>query len=159
MEHMIRVAREKGLQPSDLLQARLAPDMLPFGGQIQRASDKGKGGVARLAGVEAPGFEDTESTFAELAARIVKTTDFLRSVDPKRFEGAEDRTVVLKFRALDGTFRGDKYLMNILLPDFVFHVTAAHDILRHRGVSIGSPTTSRVRARRHSHPDRLRLRA
>jgi hypothetical protein len=130
-------SRQKGLDPSDLVQARLAPDMLPFGGQIQRASDKAKGGVARLTGLDAPKFADTESTFAELTARITKTTDFLRAINPKRFEGAEHRSVELASPALNGTFRGDHYLMNILLPDFFFHVTMAHGILRHRGVSIG----------------------
>jgi len=130
-------AREKGIEPADLIQSRLAPDMLPFGAQIQRASDKAKAGVARLAVVDAPAFADTETTFAELAARIGKTTAFLRSVDRKSFDGSDARSVEIKFRSVGGVYSGERYLMDILLPDFFFHVTTAHDILRHRGLTIG----------------------
>jgi hypothetical protein len=130
-------AREKGIEPADLLQTRLAPDMLPLSGQFQRASDKAKGGVARLAAVEAPNFADTETTFAELAARIDRTTDFLRSVDVGRFEGSDARLVELKFRSLGGTYSGERYLTAILLPDFFFHVATAHALLRHRGLPVG----------------------
>ena len=36
-------AEEKKIAPAVLVNARLAPDMLPFSGQIQRASDTSKG--------------------------------------------------------------------------------------------------------------------
>lgn len=130
-------ALEKAIEPADLIQSRLAPDMLPFGAQVQRASDKAKAGVARLAVVDAPAFADNETTFAELAARIEKTTAFLRSVDKKSFNGSDTRPIELKFRSVSGTYSGDRYLMGILLPDFFFHVATAHDILRNRGLAIG----------------------
>ncbi|HEY4974337.1 MAG TPA: DUF1993 family protein, partial [Steroidobacteraceae bacterium] len=62
---------------------------------------------------------------------------FLQSVDANKFEGSEDRLVELKFRSVSGKFRGDTYLLSILLPDFFFHVATAHDILRNQGVQIG----------------------
>ncbi len=130
-------AEEKGIEPTDLIQSRLAPDMLPLGAQIQRASDKAKAGVARLAVVDAPAFADTETTFAELAARVEKTTAFLRSVDKKHFEGSDTRSVEIKFRSVGGSYPGDRYLMDILLPDFFFHVTTTHDILRNKGLALG----------------------
>jgi hypothetical protein len=130
-------ARDKGIEPAVLMEARLAPDMTPFAGQIQRASDKAKGGVARLAAVEAPSFADNETTFDQLKARIEKTVGFIRSVDATKLDGSESRLVELKLRSLGGKFRGDVYLMSILLPDFWFHVTTAHDILRNRGLPIG----------------------
>ncbi len=129
--------REQGIDPAVLIQSRLAPDMLPLSGQIQRASDKAKNGVARLTGVTAPSFADTETTFAELAARIAKTADFIRSIDEKAFEGSETRPVEIKLRSIGGTYSGERYLTAILLPDFFFHLATAHDILRHRGVAIG----------------------
>ena len=55
-----------------LVQYRLAPDMLPFSRQILIACDAAKLCVARISGVEAPKFEDTESTMAELQERIGK---------------------------------------------------------------------------------------
>ena len=35
------------------------------------------------------------------------------------------------------TFTGLKYLLDFAYPNFYFHVTTAHDILRHGGVEIG----------------------
>ncbi|TCU23804.1 uncharacterized protein DUF1993 [Rhizobium azibense] len=46
-------AREKGIDPDELVAARLAPDMLPLSGQYQRASDSAKLAVARLTATEA----------------------------------------------------------------------------------------------------------
>jgi hypothetical protein len=130
-------ARDNGRDPAELMQARLAPDMFTFAGQIQRASDKAKNGVARLAAIDAPSFEDTETTLEDLKARIAKTVAFLQSVDAKKFDGSEDRLVELKFRSVGGKLRGNDYLLSVLLPDFFFHVTTAHDILRNQGVQIG----------------------
>ena len=130
-------ALEKGLPPEKLIEARLAPDMFTFGKQIQRASDKSKNGVARLASVEAPIFEDNEVSIDDFKQRVAKTISFLQSVDAEKFEGSESRLLDLKLRAFTGPFRGDAYLLSILLPDFFFHVTTAHDILRNQGVQIG----------------------
>src|SRR5262245_38726152 len=79
-------ARAKGFDPSELIQARLAPDMSTLGGQIQLASDKARRGAARLAAIEAPSIPDTETTIRELDERIAKTVAFLRAIDPKRFD-------------------------------------------------------------------------
>ena len=59
-------AEAKKFEPAVLLQSRLAPDMLPFTRQIQIACDAAKNGVARLSGVEAPKFDDTEATLQDL---------------------------------------------------------------------------------------------
>jgi hypothetical protein len=149
LEKAEEFARAKGLEPGEVIQARLAPDMLTFAGQIQSASDKARRGVARLAAIEAPSFPDTETTFAGLEARIAKTIDFLRSIDPKRLDGSEARTVELKIRipGLGGTYRGDDYLLTILLPDFFFHIATAHGILRHLGLPIGKADYLGRRAR------------
>jgi uncharacterized protein len=130
-------ARELGIDPSVLVNARLAPDMMTFAGQIQRASDNAKGGVARLAAIPAPGFADNETTFDELRARIDKTVDFLKTVKPEQLEGSEDRIIDLKFGGAAVSFPGQTYLFSMLIPNFFFHITTAHDILRHNGVKIG----------------------
>src|ERR1700759_3324812 len=78
--------RTHDIDPNTLLQARLAPDMLSFTGQIQRASDQSKNGIARITGVEAPRFEDTEASFEDLQERIGKTIAFLSSINEFSFE-------------------------------------------------------------------------
>ncbi len=130
-------AAEKGLDTSDFVQARLAPDMLPLSGQVQRASDTSKLAIARLGGIEAPKFEDVEKTFPELGTRIADTIAFLRSVRPEQLDGAEARTIQFTAGKTALTFRGDTYVTGFALPNFFFHVTTAYDILRHEGVPLG----------------------
>lgn len=130
-------AQANGLDPAILVQARLAPDMLPLAGQVQRASDTSKNAIARLTGVDAPAFPDTEGTFAELQQRIRNTLDFFGSVDPARLEGSELREIPLKFGKFRAVLTGQDYLLDFTLPNFYFHIATAHGILRHQGIQIG----------------------
>ena len=130
-------AEEKKIKPEILVNARLAPDMLSLAGQIQRLSDTAKGAAARLTGTEAPSFPDDETTLGDLRARIEKTTAYLVSVPKAAFEGAEDRTVVLKTRGGEMSSSGKDYLLTFVLPNFYFHLTTAYAILRHNGVAVG----------------------
>jgi hypothetical protein len=130
-------AEAKKIDPAVFLNARLAPDMFPLSRQVQIASDAAKACVARLAGIEVPGYPDTESTFPELQARIAKTVAFVKSATAAQIDGSEARTVTLKMRGEEVTFRGQDYLLNLALPNFYFHVTTAYDILRHNGVDLG----------------------
>jgi hypothetical protein len=94
-------------------------------------------GAARLAGLEAPSFPDTETTFPELQERIRKTIDFMKSVPREKYDGAEDRSITLKFPQGEMNFTGRVFLNNFVLPNFYFHVTTAYDLLRHKGIEIG----------------------
>jgi hypothetical protein len=130
-------AREKKFDTSVYLSTRLAPDMLPFAKQIQIACDGAKFGVARLAGVESPKFDDTETTLAELRERIAKTVAFVQSVPAAQLEGTEAKDVVVPRRDGSITLKGEFYLKHFVLPNFFFHVTTAYALLRHNGVELG----------------------
>jgi hypothetical protein len=130
-------AEASGIAESELIEARLAADMRPLPFQVQSASDSAKGVVARLTGVEVPSMADTEASFAELRERCQRTIAYIQSVDAAKFEGAEDREVVMKFPQGSMTFSGRQFLTGFALPNFYFHVTTAYAILRHKGVQIG----------------------
>ena len=130
-------AEARKIDPAVLLNARLAPDMHPLTRQIQIASDAVKGCAARLAGVEVPSFADSESSFAELQARIAKTLEFVYSLTPAQIDSGEGREVVLKFPGAELKFKGEDYLLHFVLPNFYFHITTAYAILRHNGLDIG----------------------
>ena len=130
-------AVEKNIDPSVLLNARLALDMQPLSAQVQRISDGAKGAIARLTDIEVPSFPDTETTFPELKERVAKTIALLKAVTPQQMEGGESRTTELKFRGATKTLRGDIFVLHFLLPNFFFHVTTLHDILRHNGMPVG----------------------
>jgi hypothetical protein len=130
-------AEARKIDPTVFVNARLAPDMFALARQVQVATDSAKGCAARLAGVEVPSYADTEATFPELQARIAKTVDFIKSLKPAQIDGSEDRTVTLKLRGKDVSFKGQPYLLTFAMPNFYFHVTTAYDILRHNGVEVG----------------------
>lgn len=138
-------AEERKFDPSVLVNARLAPDMLALRNQVQLTSDHAKGATSRLSGRDNPRYEDNEQTFAELHERIAKTRDYIAGFKAPDFDGAEDRAIVIKGRVRELNFTGIDYLRHYALPNFFFHLTTAYDILRHNGVPlskidfIGSP--------------------
>lgn len=127
----------KEVDPSVLIESRLFIDMYPLKRQVQIATDMSKGAAARLSGVEIPVYEDNETTFEALQARIAKTIAFLDSVDPKQFEGSESKQVTITIRKVDIEFTGIDYLQKWVLPNVYFHVTTAYNIMRHQGVVLG----------------------
>lgn len=130
-------ATAKNFDPSVLLQSRLAPDMFALTRQVQIAADSAKFGISRLVGIDAPKFEDDETTIDALKARIEKTRAFIASVPRDKFEGAENRRVEVPTRAQTYTFDGRTYLLQWAMPNFYFHVMTTYNLLRHNGVEIG----------------------
>jgi hypothetical protein len=127
----------KKIDPAVLIGSRLYPDMFALGRQVQIATDNAKGCAARLAGIDPPRYEDTETTFPELVARLRKTVDFLATFKPAQIDGSEERTITLAMRHNTLTFPGQTYLLTYALPNVYFHVTTAYAILRHNGVEVG----------------------
>ena len=130
-------AAERKIDPSVLLNWRLAPDMFALTRQVQITSDLAKGAAARLAGREVPSYPDEEKSFAELKARIAKTVKFIESVPPKDIDGSEDRDIALTVGGQEMRFKGGPYLVHFVLPNFYFHATTTYAILRRCGLEIG----------------------
>jgi len=130
-------AEAQGIEPAVMLGYRLYPDMLPLTAQVQIACNTARRSPARLTGTEAPEEADDENTFDQLQARIRRTVDYLQGFKPDDIAGTDDNPV--KMELPNGTldFTGMQYLLYFALPNFFFHVTTAHGILRHCGVAIG----------------------
>jgi uncharacterized protein len=137
LEKGAQYAEIKKIDPHVLVNSRIYPDMFPLSRQVQIASDIAKRGAAQLAGVEAPKFEDNETTFPELIDRIRKTISYLETLKPEQIDGSEERTITLKMRDNTLSFQGMPFLLYFVLPNVYFHVTTAYDILRHCGVEVG----------------------
>lgn len=130
-------AQAKKFDVNVLLTARLAPDMLPFAAQVQIAADAAKFGVARLAGVEAPKFEDNETSIAQLKERVRKTIEFVQSVPAARINGSEDKDITVPRRDGSMVLKGEIFLKHFSLPNFFFHTTTTYALLRHNGIELG----------------------
>ncbi len=130
-------AAAKKLDPLALAQARLFPDMHPLSRQVQIACDTAKGAAARLAGLEPPKHEDTETTLPELKARVAKTIEFLKTVTAAQVAGDETRAIEIKFPNGAWKFTAIGYVTGFVLPNFYFHASMTYALLRQGGVEIG----------------------
>ena len=131
-------ATAKNIEPNALLQARLYPDMFPLVRQVQIAVDFAKGVSSRLAEVEIPKYDDTETTFAELQALIAKVLAYIGEIKPEQINGKEGIEIVTRpGTPKEKRFSGQAYLLSYGLPQFFFHVTTTYALLRHNGVEVG----------------------
>ena len=130
-------AKERKIDESVFLTARLYPDMLPFARQVQIATDFARGAAARLAGSEPPAMEDNERTMAELRTRLDRSIAFLATFVPAQIDGSEGREIVRPIGGEPKKFTGISYLLQFALPNFFFHTSTAYAILRHNGVALG----------------------
>jgi hypothetical protein len=142
LHHLLDKARAdaatRGYDPQVLVAYRLAPDMLPFKSQVFIACDAAKLCLARLGGLDAPKFDDTENTLEELQGRIQKTLDWLATVPASAIDGQEQRAVTFPVgKGASRTMPGEDYLKAWALPNLFFHITTAYAILRHNGVALG----------------------
>ena len=130
-------AEEAGLDPAELLAARLAPDMLPLTGQVQRASDTAKFAAVRIGEVPNQPFADDEQSFGDLADRIARTRAFLEAVPRSAIDAREAATISATIGRAPVTIGASDYALTFVLPNFFFHVTTAYDVLRANGVPVG----------------------
>lgn len=125
-------ADERRIDHSFLLNMRLYPDMYSLIRQVQQATSHAAKYSAALADATPLPLSNTETTFAELQARIGKTVDYLKSLRPEQFEGSDARIVTVGERSMPGRI----LLLTFVFPHFYFHCTTAYDILRHCGVRL-----------------------
>jgi uncharacterized protein len=127
---------EKGLSDVEILQARLAPDMLPFVRQIQIVSDNLKGHVNKLSGINAPIMEDNETTLAQLIQRLKDSVEFAQNVNASTLEQADERKIIMP-RHPDKIIKPNNFLRDFGIPNFYFHLVVAYGILRNLGFDLG----------------------
>ena len=137
IEKAITYSETRKIEPSALINARLYPDMFPFSKQIIIATGTASNCAARLAGLDLPNLEADPNTFAGLAEMIKKAINFLNSVKPEQIDGTEEKKIAYSQHGRDYAFDGLSFLLKYSVPNFMFHVTTAYDILRHNGLEIG----------------------
>ncbi len=136
LDAAVEYAKTKSIDPTVLLNSRLAADQYPLVRQIQSVCDTAKFTPARLTGKEPPKHPDTEQTVDELRIRIHAVLEHLDGYQPSEFAGLETREVALPWMPGKHVLGAD-YVSQLQLPNFYFHATLAYEILRHNGVPLG----------------------
>ena len=137
LEKAIKHAEARKFDVNNFCSARLFPDMLPFLAQVRIACDHAKSAAANLSGKEAPRHEDTETTVADLRARIAKCLASLETFTADDFARTTPETLIKLPNRPGKALPADEYLYARQIPNFFFHVTTAYDLLRHGGVELG----------------------
>lgn len=129
---------EKQLAPEQIIDARLAEDMLPFAYQVKSTAVHSLGSIEGVRrGVFSPDTTPAPQTFAALKARIAETLAALGALQPAEIDGFMGRDMRFEFRQHRLEFTAENFLLSFSLPNFYFHAATAYDILRWKGARIG----------------------
>jgi len=131
-------AAEQGIAPGDIVRARLAEDMLPFGYQVKSVVGHSLGAIE---GVRKGVFSPDRSAWPEdiqgLEKLVEGALEALAAVDPAEVDGFIGQPMCFSMGDMRMDFVAEEFLLSFSQPNFYFHATTAYDILRANGVPLG----------------------
>lgn len=126
------------IDPNEIVETRLAPDMLPFRFQVLSVAHHSLGAIE---GVKQGLFSPPSSTppldYAGLQKVVADAREGLKKLTPAEVNALEGRDMVFQMREMKLPFTAEGFLMSFSLPNLHFHATTAYDILRMKGVPLG----------------------
>lgn len=129
---------EKAIAPQDIIQARLAPDMLPFAYQVKSTTVHSLGAIEAVRkGVFSPDMGASPDSFSALKALVAGTLAALEKISASEVDGFIGRDMRFSFGERHIDFTAENFLLSFSQPNFYFHAATAYDILRSKGVAIG----------------------
>lgn len=129
---------DNDMDPAEIVETRLHPDMLPFRFQVVSVAHHTLGALkGAAAGQFAPPSDPGPLDYAGLQALVAQTREGLAALTPEAVNALEGRDVVFEGRGFKLPFTAEGFLLSFSLPNLHFHATTAYDILRHKGVPLG----------------------
>ncbi len=129
---------EHSLAPEQIIQARLASDMLPFAYQVRSTATHSIGAIEGMRrGTFSPDRSAPPETFEALAQLVQQADAALAALDPAELDTLAGREVLFVAGERRLPFTGENFLLSFSQPNFYFHATTAYDILRWKGLQIG----------------------
>ena len=122
----------------EIVETRLAPDMLPFRFQLQSVAHHSLGAIDGVKnGLFQPPPPAPAYDYRGLQQLIADAQQGLQKVTPAEVNALEGKDVTFQLRDFKMPFTAEGFLLSFSLPNFYFHATTAYDILRMKGVPIG----------------------
>jgi uncharacterized protein len=129
---------EKSVAPEEIIEARLAPDMLPFAYQVKSTAVHSLGAIEGVRkGVFSPDTAAPPQSLPALAARIAEALAALEAIDAAEVDAFIGRDMRFAFGSRHIDFTAENFLLSFSQPNFYFHATTVYDILRWKGLPIG----------------------
>jgi hypothetical protein len=128
----------KGIDPADVIQARLADDMHPFAYQVKSTAVHSLGAIEGVRkGSFSPDTAPPPDTFAALKTRIGETLVALEAINPSEVDAFVGRDMRFVFGERHLDYTAENFLLSFSQPNFYFHAATTYDILRWKGIPIG----------------------
>ena len=119
-----------------LLQARLAPDMLPLEVQVQIVANFALRACFPLIGRAVPPYGEFPATWSGMHARVVRALTLLETLPESEFAGAGQRRIEDQAGQALLSLPADDFLLQYAMPNFFFHLSMVYAILRAQGVPL-----------------------
>jgi hypothetical protein len=138
---------ERELAAEEIIQARLAPDMLPFAYQVKSTAVHSLGAIEGVRkGIFSPDMTPPPQTFSALKTQIADALAALETIEPLEIDTFLGRDMRFAFGERQMNFTAENFLLSFSQPNFYFHATTAYDILRWKGLPLSKRDfTGRVR--------------
>lgn len=129
---------EQGIDPEEIVAARLYPDMLPLGFQVAQCRFHSVAAIeAILSGELKMRERGPQLDYAGLQALVAETAQALRAVDAAALNARAGHDVLFRPQDREMHFTAEGFLTSFSLPNFHFHASIAYAILRSKGAPIG----------------------
>jgi hypothetical protein len=130
-------AKDKNLDPNEIVETRLFADMAPFRFQVVSLAHHSAGGIrGAMAGHFSPPKPAGED-YAGLQKLVSDARASLEAIKPDEVNAIEGKDMIFTVGDRKIPFKAEGFLMSFSLPNFHFHATTAYDILRQKGVPLG----------------------
>jgi hypothetical protein len=136
LDHILSVGEKHFSDMNEIMQERLAEDMLPLGTQIAFACNQPRGFAQWCAGEPIENLSAEVDSLSTARAHIAQTKNLVAGIT------ADDRKLDEIKRIGLGPGRycelpARQYLNDFLIPNLYFHITTAYAILRKLGAPVG----------------------
>ena len=130
--------QENKIDPNEIVETRLYPDMLPFRFQVLASVHHSIGGMRGVkAGLFTPPAQLPPLDYAGLQKAVAEAREALQQLTPADVNALEGKDVTFQIRDTKIPFTAEGFVQSFSLPNFYFHATTAYDILRSKGVPLG----------------------
>lgn len=130
--------RDNDIDPEQIVETRIYPDMLPFRFQIQSVVHHSAGAIEGMKkGLFRPPADLPPHDYAALQAMVGDTHAALAKLSPGDVNAMAGAEVIFEYREHKLPFTAEGFLLSFSLPNLYFHATTAYDILRAKGVPLG----------------------
>lgn len=127
-----------GIDPAEIVQTRLYPDMFPFAFQVWSVAHHSLGAIR---GIEAGEFSPPpplpDLDYAGWQKLVADARETLAAMTPESVNALAGKDITFKFGDFRLPFVAEGFVLSFSLPNLHFHAATAYDILRLKGVPLG----------------------